>query len=229
MKVYLPESLGALAAEIQNRVPDLDDAEVALLLIDDRFVVDDEYQKVREHPHIVVIIQSNLHRRYISDDLRYDLCCNIRNKKHRAELIVDLNGDNWNHSPSGSVEAKAKKVSQIKVMNEKLLEEQALLLREKDELLARKFQEEERLRLERSRLAAEKIQLSEEKKVLTIEKSRAIRDDGGMECVICMSEKIGALVEPCSHLFACYPCATKCKECAICRGQIKSIKQLFVS
>ena len=39
-------------------------------------------------------------------------------------------------------------------------------------------------------------------------------------CGICEEQPIDSVFLPCNHAYACKPCATGCKTCPVCRGQL---------
>ena len=54
-------------------------------------------------------------------------------------------------------------------------------------------------------------------------------DDDNSECVICISEIKDTIFSPCGHYMTCKTCASQCKKCPICRGDIiclLSIKEM---
>jgi hypothetical protein len=50
------------------------------------------------------------------------------------------------------------------------------------------------------------------------------------ECIICFSEKVDTLIEPCNHLCLCFACSDHVKRstntCPICRASIHSFKKI---
>lgn len=121
MKIYIPLSIKDQFPQVTQLVNDPAEADVRLLPIDDKFqVTDNEYLQLKDLPHLVVIVTSNIHRRYIPEDLSYDVCYNIRNKKKFAELIDLLNSNEWTVNPSAGVKKKVEKINSIKEASEKL-------------------------------------------------------------------------------------------------------------
>jgi hypothetical protein len=58
-------------------------------------------------------------------------------------------------------------------------------------------------------------------------------DDGGGDCVICMSEPKDTTVLPCRHMCLCGDCAKRLRvqtnRCPICRTPVESLLQIKVS
>lgn len=55
-------------------------------------------------------------------------------------------------------------------------------------------------------------------------------EDGGLECVICMSDMRDTLILPCRHLCLCQPCADSLRyqanNCPICRSPFRALLQI---
>lgn len=55
-------------------------------------------------------------------------------------------------------------------------------------------------------------------------------EDGGLECVICMSEMRDTLILPCRHLCLCQACADSLRyqanNCPICRSPFRALLQI---
>ena len=48
-------------------------------------------------------------------------------------------------------------------------------------------------------------------------------------CKICMDKDVSIVFLPCGHLVSCDKCAPALKNCPICRNEIKSTVQTFMS
>ena len=50
------------------------------------------------------------------------------------------------------------------------------------------------------------------------------------DCIVCFTEKVSTIIEPCNHLCLCYDCAQQInkntKSCPICRSLIKGFKKI---
>ena len=242
MKVYVPAPLLELFVnKLTTIVIDPEDADVSLLFIDDHFTAEnEEYLRLKERPHIVVVTKSNLNRRHIPVGFVYDLYCNVRSKKKYAELIEHLNGDRWTFAPTKGVKKKAEKVNSIREASEQLKEERTRLEQDKrsqeERLRAERLRleqerdtEEERLRFERTRLEKEK---REEEEWLIAERLRLAQEapvSDKNECKICMSSAISVILQPCAHACACHDCALQCDNCPICRRRIVKFEPIFIA
>ena len=56
---------------------------------------------------------------------------------------------------------------------------------------------------------------------------RTIEDS--TECVICMDNPKQALIMPCLHVSSCIDCSLALDKCPICRGNIDTIKKIYIS
>jgi hypothetical protein len=53
-------------------------------------------------------------------------------------------------------------------------------------------------------------------------------DDTSRYCVVCMDAPINAAVAPCFHAQYCIECAAALQSCAICRGRIERVQQIYL-
>ena len=255
MKIYVPATLLELFTDqLTTIVGEPNEADVVLLFIEENFdSTSEEYLRVKESSHLVLITKSNIHRRFIPDDLEYDLCCNVRSKKNYTELIVDLNAAEWKHAPSKAVKKKTEKVNSIKLASEKLKEEKAELQREKEAEEERLRQEKSRLeqerreqeqqlwnermrleterRAEEERLRLERLQLAQEKESVEEERLRLAESSSEKksQCVVCLDAVITVSFKPCGHACTCHVCATGCKKCPMCRQWITGGDRIYIA
>lgn len=50
---------------------------------------------------------------------------------------------------------------------------------------------------------------------------------GAGDCAICLTNPADRYVAPCGHVFGCYSCIERLKNCAVCRSQFNTSNQLF--
>jgi hypothetical protein len=53
--------------------------------------------------------------------------------------------------------------------------------------------------------------------------NKVYEDEGQKECIICMDQEHDVVIAPCGHYCLCNGCATRVKNCPLCRGVIAAI------
>eukprot|EP00928_Gymnodinium_smaydae_P017894 TRINITY_DN16829_c0_g1_i2.p1 TRINITY_DN16829_c0_g1~~TRINITY_DN16829_c0_g1_i2.p1 ORF type:complete len:354 (-),score=60.44 TRINITY_DN16829_c0_g1_i2:73-1134(-) len=100
------------------------------------------------------------------------------------------------------------------------------------EVVFRLYEHDQEQLVELRRQAAEESDAREQARLSTLSAIDCATCDGEIDgglCVVCFVEQRSVLFQPCRHVVLCSTCAGSCRTCPICRRDVKTRTEVFLS